>query len=163
MSSGPGPAPVPSLREAAPGAAEGRERRRTLAGSIPVAASPERAWQIFSRVDDWPLWDWFGAAEAAWVAGEPWAVGSVLRLGHRPIAYDCVIVEVDPPRQVSWMAGVAGMRGRHTVRFEPHADGCLVVTRGEFAGPAVRLARPAARWCWRRSLRGFRDWVAAHP
>ena len=146
------------------GAAGGRERRwRTLAGSIPVAATPERAWAIFSRVEDWPLWDWVGAAEAEGVSGEPWAVGSVLRLGHRPLAYDCVIVAVDPPREVTWVAGAAGIRARHTVRFEPHPDGCLVVTRGEFAGPAVRLARPAARWCWRHHLRGFRQWVAAHP
>ena len=39
---------------------------------------------MWSRVEDWPRWDWMGSADARWLSGEPWTVGARLRVGHRP-------------------------------------------------------------------------------
>jgi hypothetical protein len=70
--------------------------RLEVLGSIPVPAAPEHAWRVWSRVEEWPSWDWLGSADARWLEGEPWTVGARLRVGHRPGRLDCVIVVANP-------------------------------------------------------------------
>lgn len=134
--------------------------RRQVAwvGSLPVPVRPQRAWDLFSRVEDWGRWDWVGSAGARWVDGPEWRVGSVLRVGHRPVTFDCMITVCDPPRQVEWRGSGLGFHGRHSFAFRPHARGCLVETRETFTGPGAPLIRPLIRWHWRRQLRAFREW-----
>mgnify|MGYP002779036601 CR=1 FL=1 len=105
-----------------------------LVGSLPVPVPPERAWELWSRVEDWPRWDWLGSADARWLEGEPWTAGARLRVGHRPGTFDCVVVSARPAD--SW-------------RFEGAAPGSTAATR---SGSCP--TRPAA-WCRRpRSSRG---------
>jgi hypothetical protein len=129
-------------------------------GELPLPVSPERAWEVFSRVEDWPRWDWMGSRDARWLSGEPWTLGAVIRVGHRPFTFDGVITVADPPREVVWEAGGAGIQGHHSWRFVPHGDGCLIQSVETFRGPGARLLRPLVRWYWGRQMRSFRRFVA---
>ena len=91
--------------------------RLSVVGSLPVPVSPEEAWASWSRVEDWPRWDWMGSASARWLEGEPWAPGSRLRVGHRPFAFDCLLVESRPPEAVTWAS-----RGRASTPCTPGAS-----------------------------------------
>jgi len=136
--------------------------RLSVVGSLPVPASPERVWAAWSRVEDWPRWDWMGSADARWLEGEPWTLGSRLRVGHRPWTFDCVLVEARPPERVAWVGRGARIEGRHTFCFLPHPDGCLVEMSETFTGPGARMLRPLVRWFWGHQLGALRRHVA-HP
>jgi hypothetical protein len=128
-------------------------------GSAVIPVEPERLWALWSRVEDWPRWEWMGSADARWLEGEPWRVGSRLRVGHRPWTFDCVVVEADPPRQVSWEGRGLGFHGRHRFRFAPHPRGTLVEQRETFTGRGAPLIRPVIRWFWRHQLRALDRWA----
>jgi len=130
--------------------------RLAVVGSLPMPASPERVWAVWSRVEDWPRWDWMGSADARWLAGRPWTEGARLRVGHRPFTFDCVLVEARPPERVAWVGRGAGIEGRHTFRFLPHPDGCLLEMSETFTGPGARMLRPLVRWFWGHQLRALR-------
>lgn len=130
-----------------------------LVGSLPVPVPPERAWELWSRVEDWPRWDWLGSADARWLEGEPWTAGARLRVGHRPGTFDCVVVSARPPREVVWEGRGAGIHGRHAFRFLPHPAGCLVQTAEVFTGRGARALTPLIRWFWGRQLRAFRAYA----
>jgi hypothetical protein len=134
--------------------------RLSVVGSLPVPVSPEEAWASWSRVEDWPRWDWMGSASARWLEGEPWAPGSRLRVGHRPFAFDCLLVESRPPETVTWASRGAGLHTMHVWRFLPHPQGCLMEMSEEFDGRGARLIRPLVRWFWGYQLRAFRRHVA---
>jgi hypothetical protein len=131
----------------------------TWVGSLPVPVAPEEAWALWSRVEDWPRWDWMGSAHACWLAGEPWTEGARLRVGHRPGTFDCVVVAARPPREVAWEGRGLWFHGHHAFRFLPHPRGALVQTEETFTGMGAPLLRPLIRWFWRRQLRAFARWV----
>ncbi len=132
-------------------------------GSLVVPVSAERAWALWSRVEDWPRWDWLGSADARWLEGTPWTVGARLRVGHRPGAFDCVLVSVRPPGEVVWEGRGLWFQGHHAFRFLPHPRGALVQTEEVFTGAGAPLLRPIIRWFWRRQLYAFRRWATAAP
>src|SRR5262249_62137774 len=68
-----GYAPAPMGRNGS-GSSGAREMSASWVGSLPLALPPERAWERFARVEDWPRWDWMGSADARWLAGDPWTV-----------------------------------------------------------------------------------------
>jgi uncharacterized membrane protein len=130
--------------------------RLAVVGSLPVPVPPEEAWAAWSRVEDWPRWDWMGSAGARWMAGTPWTAGARLRVGHRPFTFSCTLVEARPPETVSWASRWAGIEARHTYRFLPHPRGCVVEMSETFEGPGARLLLPLVRWFWGYQLRAFR-------
>ncbi len=130
--------------------------RLRVVGSLPVPAPPEQAWAAWSRVEDWPRWDWIGSASARWLEGEPWTVGARLRVGHRPFAFDCTLTEARLPETVTWRSRGAGIDARHTFRFLPHPRGCMVEMSETFDGPGARALKPLVRWFWGHQLRAFR-------
>lgn len=137
--------------------------RLSVVGSLPLPAGPEEVWAAWARVEDWPRWDWMGSASARWLEGEPWSVGARLRVGHRPFTFDCVVVEARPPERVTWVGRGAGIEGRHTFRFLPHPDGCLVEMSETFTGRGAQALRPLVRWFWGRQLRALRRHVQRRP
>lgn len=132
-----------------------------MIATLPLPASPERAWRVWSRVEDWPRWDPFGSASAQWLSGEPWTEGARLRVGHRPGAFDCVVVAARPPAEVAWLGRAAGIEGRHAVGFLPHPRGCVMRMAETFEGRGARALRPVIRLAWGRQMRGFRRHLAA--
>lgn len=131
-----------------------------VVGELPLPHPPERAWEVFARVEDWPRWDWLGSRDARWLEGEPWTVGALLRLGHRPVTFDGVLVVCDPPREVVWEAPGLGIQGHHAFRFPARPGGCTIQSAETFEGPGARAIRPLVRWYWRRHLLAFREHLA---
>ncbi len=132
-----------------------------VVGELPLPCSPERAWELFARVEDWPRWDRLGSRDAGWLDGDPWTVGARLRLGHRPFTFDGVLVVADPPREVVWEAPGFGIQGHHAFRFPERPGGCAIQSAETFTGPGARTIKPLVRWYWRRHLMSFRAHVAA--
>lgn len=128
-----------------------------ISGSLPMGAGAERVWAVFGDVGGWRRWDWMGSADARWLHGEPWAVGSGLRVGHRPFTFDCVVTHAEPGRRVSWEGGGLWFRGHHTFTFESLGPGeCLVRTTEVFTGRGARLLKPLIRWFWAYQLAALR-------
>ena len=145
-----------------PSGADGPPGRAVrLRASLPLPVAPETAWRIWSVVEDWPRWDATRSRDARWLEGAPWTVGARLRIGRRPGRFDCELVEIDPPRRVTWIGGFAGIRGRHSFGFLPHAGGCLMVSDEIFDGPGANLLAPVIRWAWSRQMGAFREWARA--
>jgi hypothetical protein len=131
-----------------------------VVGELPLGCTPERAWAVFARVEDWPEWDRLGSLHARWLGGEPWTVGARLRLGRRPFTFDGVVVSADPPREVAWEAPGLGIRGHHAIRFPARPGGCAMQGAETFTGPGARALRPLVRWYWRRHMLSFRRHLA---
>lgn len=144
-------------------ASAGRSGRATLTvrGTLPIPATAARVFAAFAQVEAWRRWDWLGSAHAGWARGEPWRVGSVLRLGHRPFVFECTVTDVMSPHSVTWEGGGFGVQGRHTFRFHDHPGGCLVESHETFTGTPVRVMTPLVRWYWRRHLRSLRTFVVS--
>ncbi|HMN99662.1 MAG TPA: SRPBCC family protein [Miltoncostaeaceae bacterium] len=132
-----------------------------VVGELPLSVSAERAWELWSRVEDWPRWDWVGSADARWLQGEPWTEGARLRVGHRPRTFDAVLVVVDPPREVTTQARGLGIGGRHTYRFLSRGNGCVFRMEETFHGRGARLLKPLVRWYWGRQMLAFRRFAEA--
>lgn len=139
--------------------------RLCVAGSLPMGVPAERAWAVFADVDRWRSWDWIGSASARWLDGEPWAVGSRLRAGHRPFTFDCVVTHGEPGRRVAWTGRWLWFHGRHAFEFEPlGADDSRVRTVEVFTGWGAGLLRPLIRAFWRYQLGALRRACApSHP
>ena len=131
-----------------------------LTGELPLPASADRAWRAWSVVEDWPRWDWVGSADARWLSGEPWTVGARLRVGHRPRTFSAVLVVVSPPGEITTEAAGFGIGGRHTYRFLPRGEGCVMRMEETFTGRGARLLRPLVRWFWHRQMLAFRRHLA---
>ena len=127
-----------------------------VTGDLPLPVTAERARRAWSDVEDWPRWDWMGSADARWLTGEPWTVGARLRVGHRPRTFTAVLVVVDPPGEITTETGGLGIGGRHTYRFLPRGEGCVMRMEETFTGPGARLMKPLVRWFWRRQMLAFR-------
>lgn len=125
----------------------------SVRGSLPLPLPADEAWAVFAPVERWREWDWKGSADARWLEGPPWTVGSRLRVGHRPFTFDCVVVEADPPESVAWEGRGLWFHGRHTFAFTPApGGGCVVEQREVFTGHGARLLRPLIRWFWHHQL-----------
>lgn len=106
-------------------------------------ADPVLAWQIFSDYRQWRKFsDFYG--DIRWIAGEPWAVGSRLRIDLvRPVktTVDHVITVCRPCECVAWIDHALGDTMEQWVVFEPHPDGgTRVHTWAELAGPTSEVA-----------------------
>jgi hypothetical protein len=100
------------------------------------------AWKFFS---DWRLWRKFSDVygDICWIAGDPWSVGSRLRIEIvRPVktTVDHVITVCRPGECVAWIDHFLGNTMEQWVVFEPHPEGGTVVqTWAELAGPTTEM------------------------
>ncbi len=126
--------------------AKRRKPRAVVEDRIEIAASPEVLWTCIADLGKWP--DWFPAlVEAAWIAGTPWTVGAQFRravtcgfpLGKVTVV--ATIVEISPAPYVAWEGQVMGMEMVQGFRFDATANGTEVLSRHEFYGSLVLLAR----------------------
>jgi Polyketide cyclase / dehydrase and lipid transport len=103
---------------------------RSFSYQVITRATPKLAWEVFSN---WRRWQTFSSAYGSleWVQGEPWAVGSRLRIEIlRPIYADVdhVITACEPGRSVAWIDNVLGAVLEQWVAFEELPSGGTSVT-----------------------------------
>jgi uncharacterized protein YndB with AHSA1/START domain len=124
------------------------------------AASPT---QVFDLLADAPRWrEWAGSSirESAWIRGSG-DVGSVRRLGRRPLYTTETITELRRPHRMGWtVAGLPVRAYRCTVELTPtDSGGTEIRWSGRFTapGPFAALLRPALQ----RTVGGFAVAAAA--
>jgi hypothetical protein len=93
---------------------------RSFTYDVVTRATPKLAWEVFSN---WRRWQTFSTAYGTveWIQGEPWSVGSRLRIEIlRPfdIVVDHVITGCEPGRSVAWIDNVLGAVIEQSVSFE---------------------------------------------
>jgi hypothetical protein len=89
-------------------------------------------------------WAWWNpvVASAKWLSGEPWAVGSKLRLElARPkLMFEPVVTESAPPNLTHWQGGSLRCSGEQRFIFESQSDGITTIRATlQLAGAAVLL------------------------
>jgi uncharacterized protein YndB with AHSA1/START domain len=123
------------------------------------AASPA---QVFDLLADAPRWrEWAGSSirESTWVSGSG-EVGSVRRLGRRPLHTTETITELRCPHRMGWtVTGLPVRDYRCTVDLTPTSSGGTEIRwSGRFTAPRAlaALLRPALR----HTVRGFAEAAA---
>ncbi|MBI4329139.1 MAG: SRPBCC family protein [Chloroflexi bacterium] len=138
-------------------------RDLTLTQTIHIDVPPERVWDVFRRIRDWPRWNRV-CLRVGSLEGEPWSIGFrffiVLRMAGVPIPFHPTVVAADLPHRIAWSSTQFTITGRHTFLFQPFADGTRVIDEKHFASPIfpVRLFYPrpviaAMSKGWLRSLK----------
>ena len=104
--------------------------------SAHVGAPPERVYEVWSRVEEWPGWTESVTAVEVLEGPPPLQVGTRVRLRQPrlPIAV-WTVTGVAEGHWFSWTSGTRGLRTLAIHRVEPEDDGSRVVARIEQSGP----------------------------
>lgn len=111
--------------------------------TVTTRAAPALAWQIYTDWRRWPRFsDMYGAID--WIKGEPWQVGSRLRIRivkPVPTTVEHVITLCSPPDKLAWIDHALGTTMEQWVVFEALASGgTRVITSAAFTGLTSFLA-----------------------
>ncbi len=100
-------------------------RTLVLRESTEIFASPATVREAFDDLESWPNWNSV-CRDAAWVSGDPWAIGSgfymTLRMARRHIGFNVFVTEFGQDA-VTWESTVLSIRGTRRFTFEEQADG----------------------------------------
>ena len=94
-------------------------RTLVLRESTEIIASPEAVRAAFDDLESWPKWNSV-CRDAAWMSGEPWAIGSgfhmTLRMARRPIGFSVFVTEFGQDA-VTWESTVLSITGTRRFTF----------------------------------------------
>jgi hypothetical protein len=116
---------------------------KELRKDIPIAAPPERVWEVLTDFESYPSWNPFIRG----VTGRP-ATGTELEVrihppGGRPMTFRPTVLTADAPRELRWLGRVVlpgVFDGEHIFQIEPSGDGgSRFVQRERFRGLLVPL------------------------
>lgn len=132
--------------------------------SVVTRATPEQAWSVYSHVERWPSWtDYYDRVR--WTAGEPWKVGSHLRLRFvKPIPFELeqVVVACTPAERVGCTDHAMGTTMIQWVTFPPvKLGGTEIAIWAEFTGMMPMVAGKSIRQIVDDYMRGWYDRMAA--
>ncbi len=100
-------------------------RTLVLRESTEIIAPPESVRAVFDNLESWPGWNDV-CLDAAWMIGEPWAIGSgfhmTLRMARRPIGFSVFITEFGQDA-VTWESTVLSITGTRRFTFAEQAGG----------------------------------------
>jgi hypothetical protein len=116
----------------------------TITASTPIAAPPQRVWEVLTRTADYPQWNPFvRRLEGRIEVGERLVVD--LQPGEKkPQTMRPTVVDLQPGRSFTWLGhvGVNGLLdGRHTFTVEPSGEGSLLVQHERLSGVLTPLFR----------------------
>ena len=128
-----------------------------VASSGSVGAPVEKAWEHFSRIEEWPLWSTPLHQGARW-KGEPGfrlagAFEQVLALGFPvgTVRSEEFVTRLTPAREVVWCKSEGGITSCHIWRFTPVTPGRTFVVNAEVLhGAPVGLLAPLVQSRWSR-------------
>ncbi len=123
-------------------------RTLVLRESTEITAPPKAVRAAFDNLESWPEWNSV-CLDAAWINGEPWAIGSrfhmTLRMARRPVEFSVFVTESGQDA-VTWESTVWSVTGTRRFTFEQHAGGSTtyVTDQKTFNSPylPVRLFYP---------------------
>jgi len=138
--------------------------RREVRQAVEVKATPEEAYRIWSRFEDFPRFmqnvlEVRRTAERTyhWTAEGP--------LSER-VEWDAVVTADEPGRLISWRSKTAGVGNSGQVRFEPTASGARVIAVMAYDQPAGPIGKAVARFTGsdpesmvREDLRRFKRFI----
>lgn len=100
-------------------------RTLVLRESTEIIAPPEAVRAAFDDLDSWPEWNSV-CRNAAWISGEPWAIGSefhmTLRMARRHVGFTVSVTEYGQDA-VTWESKVLSVTGTRRFTFEAQAGG----------------------------------------
>jgi uncharacterized protein YndB with AHSA1/START domain len=104
----------------------------SIEAAIDIHASPQRVFEVWSRVSEWPMWD--PDTRSARLDG-PLAVGSTGRLQPRKgLAVRLEVVRVEPQQRLDLRSPVLGSHLHFEHVLQPLASGCRVTHSVWFSG-----------------------------
>ncbi len=123
-------------------------RTLVLRESTEIIAPPEAVRAAFDDLESWPAWNSV-CRDAAWMSGEPWAIGSefhmTLRMARRPVGFSVFVTEYGRDA-VTWESTVLSVTGTRRFTFEEQAGGSTthVTDQKTFRSPylPVRIFYP---------------------
>lgn len=108
--------------------------------TFPVAASPDRVWEVISDFDSWPEWNpSVPSIKGDLKIGNVCAVKLVMP-GRPSVNVKVTLTDVDPGRRFAWHGNIAHDRffaGDRSLDIEPQADGTVLVTHTEEVTGAI--------------------------
>lgn len=100
-------------------------RTLVLRESTEIIAPPESVRAVFDDLESWPEWNSV-CQDAAWLGGEPWAIGSgfhmTLRMARRPVHFSVFVTQCGQDA-VTWESTVLSVTGTRRFTFEERAGG----------------------------------------
>lgn len=102
--------------------------------TFPVAASPDRVWEVISNFDSWSEWNpSVPSIKGDLKVGNVCAVKLVMP-GRPSVNVKVTLTDVVPGRRFAWHGNIAHDRffaGDRSLDIEPQADGTALVTHTE--------------------------------
>ena len=100
-------------------------RTLVLRESTEIIAPPDAVRAAFDDLESWPKWNSV-CRYAAWMSGEPWAIGSgfhmTLRMARRSVGFSVFVTEYGQ-NAVTWESTVLSVTGTRRFTFEEQTDG----------------------------------------
>ena len=128
---------------------------KELRTEIEIEATPEKVWQVLTNLDQYPQWNPF-IHHATGKARVGEKVDITFRSGSREMVLHCVVLHVEPNRELRWKYHVIApglFSGEHVFSIEPMAGSTVrFVDRELYNGLLVPLQ---ARDIDTNSKRGF--------
>ncbi|MEW6405978.1 MAG: SRPBCC domain-containing protein [Chloroflexota bacterium] len=94
---------------------------KELRTEIEIQASPEKVWQVLTHLDQYPEWNPF-IHHAVGKAKLGEKVDITLRSGSKEMTLHCVVIKVEPNKELRWKYHVALpflFSGEHSFIIEP--------------------------------------------
>ena len=119
-------------------------RTLVLRESAEIIAPREAVRAAFDDLESWPKWNSV-CRDAAWVSGEPWAIGSgfhvTLLMAHRLVGFSVFVTEFGQDA-VTWESTVLSITGTRRFIFEEQADGSTthVTDQKTFCSPYLPVS-----------------------
>ncbi len=103
---------------------------------------PDHVWQVFERVELWPLWAPDAIREVRWVSGEPWTNGAKFSIEMlKPMTFKLTpeVMAVEAPIYVHLRGEGSGVIGEQHFIFKwiPDSQSTELRTLQSFSGGAI--------------------------
>ncbi len=119
-----------------------------------IDADVETVWRFISDIENWP--DWNPNIRSAELDGD-FVQGTRFYWKSGPAAIESVLMQIDPPRVITWSGSTMGIKAVHTWMFERSGNSTIAVTEESWDGLIARLFRwPSKRVLQKSLTKGMR-------
>ena len=129
-----------------------------------IHASPKRAWEVFSKLENWPKLNPI-YIYAKHISGPKWSVGSRFEFlsdyGFIKSKAKPIVLRSNPPNFIEWIGTKHFLKGKHSFTFKKIKNGTEVTNYEEFTGiglPIIRILnlKPKVENSFKQFLQGLK-------